>query len=70
VVGGDGERLRRADLDNLKPALELGANVHKGEHGSLVVYGDKIVRTETDMDTGEESEHAIPFMKGYTVFNV
>src|ERR1700730_16814661 len=21
-------------------------------------------------DTGEESEHAIPFMKGYTVFNV
>src|ERR1700720_2152751 len=53
-----------------KQALELKACVRKGEHGSLVVYADKIIRTETDMDTGEESEHAIPFMKGYTVFNV
>jgi antirestriction protein ArdC len=53
-----------------KQALELKANVRKGEHGSLVVYADKITRTETDTDTGEESEHAIPFMKGYTVFNV
>jgi antirestriction protein ArdC len=53
-----------------RQALELGANVRKGEHGSLVVYADKIIRTETDVDTGEESEHAIPFMKGFTVFNV
>lgn len=53
-----------------KQALELKAHVRKGEHGSLVVYADKIVRTETDAKTGEESEHAIPFMKGYTVFNV
>jgi antirestriction protein ArdC len=53
-----------------KQALELKANVRKGEHGSLVVYADKIIRTQTDTDTGEESEHAIPFMKGYTVFNV
>jgi antirestriction protein ArdC len=53
-----------------KQALELKACVRKGEHGSLVVYADKIVRTETDTATGEESEHAIPFMKGYTVFNV
>ena len=36
----------------------------------MVVYADKIIRTETDQATGEESEHAIPFMKGYTVFNV
>lgn len=53
-----------------KQALELNAHVRKGEHGSLVVYADKITRTETDADTGEESERAIPFMKGYTVFNV
>jgi antirestriction protein ArdC len=53
-----------------KQALELKANVRKGEHGSLVVYADKIIRTETNTDTGEQSEHAIPFMKGYTVFNV
>jgi len=53
-----------------KQALDLKAHVRKGEQGSLVVYADKIVRTETDAETGEESEHAIPFMKGYTVFNV
>ena len=53
-----------------KQALELNAHVRKGEHGSLVVYADKMIRTETDARTGEESEHAIPFMKGYTVFNV
>jgi antirestriction protein ArdC len=52
-----------------KQALALGAHVRKGEKGSLVVYADKITRTETDEKTGEESEHAIPFMKGYTVFN-
>ena len=42
----------------------------KGEQGSLVVYADKITRSETDAETGEEAERAIPFMKGYTVFNV
>ena len=53
-----------------KQALDFKANVRKGEHGSLVVYADKIIRTEMDATTGEEAEHAIPFMKGYTVFNV
>jgi antirestriction protein ArdC len=53
-----------------KQASELKANVRKGEHGSLVVYADKIVRTEMDTATGEEAERAIPFLKGYTVFNV
>ena len=53
-----------------KQALEFNAHVRKGEQGSLVVYADKIIRAETDADTGEESERAIPFMKGYTVFNV
>jgi antirestriction protein ArdC len=52
-----------------KQALELDAHVRKGEQGSLVVYADKITRTRTDEATGEETEHAIPFMKGYTVFN-
>jgi antirestriction protein ArdC len=53
-----------------KQAKELDAHVRKGEEGSLVVYADKILRTETDRETGEEAERAIPFMKGYTVFNV
>ncbi|MCP3477628.1 zincin-like metallopeptidase domain-containing protein [Bradyrhizobium sp. CCGUVB1N3] len=53
-----------------RQAKELGAHVRKGEEGSLVVYADKIIRSETNAETGEEAEHAIPFMKGYTVFNV
>lgn len=52
-----------------KQALELGAHVRKGEKGALVVYADTITRTETD-ENGKESEAVIPFMKGYTVFNV
>jgi antirestriction protein ArdC len=52
-----------------KQAQELKANVKKGEHGSLVVYAGKIIKTDTD-DKGEEHDRAIPFMKGYTVFNV
>src|SRR6202451_3205701 len=53
-----------------KQALELKAHVRKGEEGSLVVYADKIMRTETDAKMGDEEQRAIPFMKGYTVFNV
>jgi antirestriction protein ArdC len=53
-----------------KQALDLKASVRKGEHGSLVVYASKITRTETDEGTGEENERDIPFLKGYTVFNV
>jgi antirestriction protein ArdC len=52
-----------------KQAQQLGGNVRKGEHGELVVYADRITRTETDA-SGEEVECSIPFMKGYTVFNV
>lgn len=53
----------------VKQANQLGAHVRKGEKGSLVVYADKITRTETN-DQGEQTERKIPFMKGYTVFNV
>lgn len=52
-----------------KQAAELGANVRKGEHSSLVVYADRITKTEQN-DKGEDVERSIPFMKGYTVFNV
>jgi N-terminal domain of anti-restriction factor ArdC len=51
-----------------KQAQELGAQVRKGEHGELVVYANRITRTETAA-TGEETEREIPFLKGYTVFN-
>lgn len=53
-----------------KQAHELGGHVRKGEKGSQVVYANTIVKTETNEETGEDEEHKIPFMKGYTVFNV
>ena len=49
-------------------AREIGGTVRKGEHGELVVYANRITRTETS-EEGEETEQQIPFLKGYTVFN-
>src|SRR5579863_494054 len=51
-----------------RQASELGGQVKKGEHGALVVYADRMRRTET-ADNGDEIEREIPFLKGYTVFN-
>ena len=51
-----------------KQAQELGGNVKKGERGELVVYADRITRTEAD-SKGVETAREIPFLKGYTVFN-
>ena len=51
-------------------AKELGGHVRKGEKGAPVVYANSIVKTELDEASGDEAEHTIPFMKGYTVFNV
>ena len=53
-----------------RQAQALGGQVRQGEHGALVVYANAIQRTETDEKTGEEVETEIPFMKGYTAFNV
>jgi len=53
-----------------RQAVELGGHVRKGEKGSLVVFASAIKRTETDEATGDETEREIPFLKGYTVFNV
>jgi antirestriction protein ArdC len=52
-----------------KQAFELNAHVRKGQKGSLVVYANSITKTEDD-GSGNEVEREIPFMKGYTVFNV
>ncbi len=50
-------------------ARELGAAVRKGEKGTMVVYANRITRTETG-EQGEDVERSIPFLKAYTVFNV
>ncbi|PMD95690.1 antirestriction protein [Siphonobacter sp. BAB-5405] len=51
-----------------KQALELKANVRKGEKGSLVVYANTMTREEEDA-SGEITTRSIPFLKSYTVFN-
>jgi antirestriction protein ArdC len=51
-------------------AQELGAHVRKAQKGSLVVFASAIRRTEKNDDTGDEIEREIPFLRGYTVFNV
>jgi antirestriction protein ArdC len=50
-------------------ALEFNAHVRKGEKGSLVVYANRITKTDHDAE-GNDVEREISFMKGYTVFSV
>ena len=52
-----------------KQSLELGGHVRKGESGTMVVYANKITKTETD-EHGDEIERDIPFLRAYTVFCV
>lgn len=52
-----------------RQAKELNASVRKDSKGTLVVYSDRIKKTQTSED-GEAIERDIYFMKGYNVFNV
>jgi antirestriction protein ArdC len=52
-----------------KQAKELNASVRKGSKGAIVVYADRMTKTETAED-GEEQQRDIYFMKQYHVFNV
>jgi antirestriction protein ArdC len=52
-----------------KQAKELDGCVRKGEKGSVVVYSNRITKTETN-DAGESEDREIPFLRGYSVFNV
>jgi antirestriction protein ArdC len=55
-----GEAMAKGYLSNrwmtYRQASELGAQVRKGEHGSLVVYADRITKTEQN-DEGEAIDH-------------
>jgi len=53
-----------------RQALEYGGQVRKGQKGTTIVYANKLTKTETNDSTGEEVEREIPYLKGYTVFNV
>jgi len=50
-------------------AQELKAQVRRDEKGTLVIYSDRVTKTEAN-DEGEDEERSFRFMKGYTVFNV
>jgi antirestriction protein ArdC len=52
----------------LKQANAAGARVRRGEHGEIVIYYGKIVRT-AQVESGEEREQSFGFLKSYTVFN-
>lgn len=52
-----------------RQANELGGQVRKGERGELVVYANKIKRTEAAED-GSEIQRDVAFLKGFTVFCV
>jgi antirestriction protein ArdC len=52
-----------------KQAEDYGAHVRMGEKASLVVYANKLTKTETDEITGEDIEKEISFLRGYHVFN-
>ena len=51
-----------------KQAIELKANVRKGEKGTQVVYADKFVKEEQNTK-GETVTSQTPFLKTYVVFN-
>jgi hypothetical protein len=53
-----------------RQALELDAQVRKGEKGSPVAYSNTLVRNQTDADSGIEVERHLHFFKAYTAFNV
>ena len=64
------------DLWRIPRRLDRGEHVARGsavrvvKNGSSVVYANTITKTEHNDETDEDEEHKIPFMKGYTVFNI
>ena len=51
------------------PAREAGGCVRKGEHGELVVFW-KFLEIESEDKNGNATQKSIPFLRGFTVFNV
>lgn len=52
-----------------RQAEALGANVRRGESGSLSVYYSSFKKTEANPLTGAETEKNIRFLRHYVVFN-
>lgn len=52
-----------------KQAQELGGQVRKGEKGTTICKYGTVTRS-VDNGRGEDEDREIPYLKGYTVFNV
>ena len=69
-----GEQLEKGYQSNrwmtFKQALELGANVRKGEHGSPRCLRQQSHQDRRRTTKAKRPSARSPFMKGYTVFNV
>ncbi len=52
-----------------RQAHEWNAHIRRGEKAALVVFASSAQRIEKNQQTGEDEEKAIPFLKGYSVFN-
>jgi antirestriction protein ArdC len=60
----------RAGWMTFKQALDVGANVRKGERSSLIVFFKKHVVKERNAATGEDKEKTIPLLRAFNVFNL
>jgi antirestriction protein ArdC len=54
-----------------RQALSLGGNVRKGEHGTTVVYADRVTPEKERERAARDGDQpgVIPFLKRFTVFN-
>lgn len=52
-----------------RQAQELGGTVRKGEHGTPIVYAEKMVKARQNDETGAEEFDRFWFLKYFTVFN-
>src|SRR2546421_1261266 len=52
-----------------KQAVELGGNVHKGEHGTKVYFVKQLQVRDNGADDASATR-LIPMMREYTVFNI
>lgn len=69
-IAGESSGYRSTTWMTFKQAIALGGAVRKGEKGTKIIYASTFKKKVEDAKTGEQKEARIPFLKGYTVFNV
>jgi antirestriction protein ArdC len=54
----------------VKQANALGGRVRKGEHGSTIIFAERVTQPASDAEDGEEEGRSFLLMRSYKVFNV